>query len=141
MAFFSRILLPLALEGEVDTTVEYGAEIARRFGAEVVVLHLTETQRLGEAHRVEAATGQLADVVAYLERCEVPARSLARVLELPIQSAADAILDVADQERIDLIVMRTHGRRGVTRILLGSVTEEVLRRARCPVLAVHAEEL
>ncbi|MBZ5690136.1 MAG: universal stress protein [Acidobacteriia bacterium] len=49
----------------------------------------------------------------------------------------DLILSLAEAQRVDLIVMGTHGLRGVDRLMLGSVTERVLRRARCPVLAVR----
>jgi len=52
----------------------------------------------------------------------------------------DAILAFASRNQIDLIVMGTHGRRGFDRLALGSVTEKVLPRARCPVLAVRKPE-
>jgi universal stress protein A len=52
--------------------------------------------------------------------------------------AADVILQVADEERCDLIVMGTHGRRGLDRLLTGSVAEAVLRKAHCPVLTVRS---
>jgi nucleotide-binding universal stress UspA family protein len=51
--------------------------------------------------------------------------------------ASDCILSLAQEKAIDLIVIGTHGLHGFDRLLLGSVTEEVLRRALCPVLAVH----
>jgi nucleotide-binding universal stress UspA family protein len=51
--------------------------------------------------------------------------------------AADSILAFADAQNVDLIVMGTHGRRGFDRLMLGSVTERVLRKAFRPVLAVH----
>jgi nucleotide-binding universal stress UspA family protein len=58
-----------------------------------------------------------------------------------IESAhpADAILSYADDHAVDLIVMGTHGRRGVDRMLFGSVTEAVVRRASCPTLTVRAD--
>jgi nucleotide-binding universal stress UspA family protein len=52
-------------------------------------------------------------------------------------SVTDLILSLAEARRVDLIVMGTHGLRGIDRLMLGSVTERVLRRARCPVLAVR----
>jgi nucleotide-binding universal stress UspA family protein len=60
--------------------------------------------------------------------------------------AADEILRTADKEGCDLIVMGTHGRSGLDRLLAGSVAESVMRRAKCPVLTVrtpttHAETL
>lgn len=50
------------------------------------------------------------------------------------------ILQYAEEQGVDLIVMGTHGRRGVDRYLLGSVTEKVVRTADCPVLTVRAEQ-
>jgi len=52
-------------------------------------------------------------------------------------AAADLILSIADAQGVSLIVMGTHGVRGVDRLIMGSVTDKVLRRARCPVLAVR----
>ena len=58
-----------------------------------------------------------------------------RVVELGI--ASDSILAFAEAQKTDLIVMGTHGRRGFDRLMLGSVTERVMRKASCPVLAVR----
>jgi len=51
---------------------------------------------------------------------------------------AEAILGFAEREHVDLVVMGTHGRRGLTALLMGSVAEAVVRRAKCPVLTVKA---
>src|SRR4030095_11937960 len=51
-----------------------------------------------------------------------------------------AIVDCAEKERIDLIVMSSHGRSGLSRMLIGSVTDKVLRGAPCPILVVPLEE-
>lgn len=62
-------------------------------------------------------------------------------VELVVQEgpAAEDILRVAEEKNVDLIVMATHGRSGVRRLVLGSVTEKVVRAAACPVLAVRSE--
>jgi len=52
-------------------------------------------------------------------------------------TAPDAILSFAHAQKVDVIVMGTHGRRGFDRLMLGSVTDRVMRSATCPVLAVH----
>ena len=52
---------------------------------------------------------------------------------------ADEIVEYADNNAVDLIVIGTHGRGGVERMWLGSVTEKVLRRAHCPVLVLRGE--
>lgn len=69
-------------------------------------------------------------------RLERPAVTVRQVQERGI-SAAPVILDYARENDVDLVVMGTHGRRGVRRMLLGSVTDEVLRAAPCPVLTVR----
>lgn len=51
---------------------------------------------------------------------------------------ADCIVKLAEDENVDFIVMGTHGRRGLTRILMGSVAELVVRWAKCPVVTVKA---
>src|SRR5262249_40066273 len=51
---------------------------------------------------------------------------------------ADRILHAAAERRPDLLVLGTHGRSGLSRLILGSVAERVLQRAACPVLTVHA---
>lgn len=62
-------------------------------------------------------------------------------VELVVQEgpAAEDILRVAEEKNVDLIVMATPGRSGVRRLVLGSVTEKVVRAAACPVLAVRSE--
>jgi len=52
-------------------------------------------------------------------------------------SPADVVLKTIEEEDIDLVVMGTSGKHGLDRFLLGSVTEKVVRSAKCPVLAVH----
>jgi nucleotide-binding universal stress UspA family protein len=53
---------------------------------------------------------------------------------------APVILDYANKEDVDLIVMGTHGRRGIGHLLLGSVAEEIVRTARCPVMTIREQE-
>jgi nucleotide-binding universal stress UspA family protein len=59
--------------------------------------------------------------------------------EVPGQGAADVILDYAKNNQIDLIIMSTHGRSGVTRWAIGSVADKVVRHAAAPVLTVAPE--
>lgn len=52
---------------------------------------------------------------------------------------AEEILDLAEAEKVDMIVMGTHGRKGIDRILFGSVAEKVVKAAKCPVLTIRPE--
>lgn len=78
--------------------------------------------------RMEVAAGRVDEAGVAVKRVEQ--RGIA---------AAPVILDYAGEEEIDLIVLATHGRRGVRRMLLGSVAEEVVRRAGRPVLTVRSD--
>ncbi len=55
--------------------------------------------------------------------------------------AAEEILTLAEKEGADMIVMGTHGRTGIDRILFGSVAEKVVKSAKCPVLTIRPEEI
>jgi nucleotide-binding universal stress UspA family protein len=146
---YKHVLLPTDGSEGTDAVVENAREIANRFDAEVHVLHVvdqrlsrlaqeyrdlgsdvgqTATDELGEVGQeaVSAVTSQLSDDISVTE---------AVVEGVP----HEAILEYAADEDIDLIVMGTHGRTGLSRSLLGSVTERVVRSADVPVLTVRAE--
>jgi nucleotide-binding universal stress UspA family protein len=59
---------------------------------------------------------------------------------LKVGDVIEEILNVAEAEKVDLIVIGTHGRKGVSRFLLGSTTEKLVRSAKCPVLTVPPSE-
>ncbi len=71
-----------------------------------------------------------------LEQIQVPASNVAVVRRLEEGMPAEEILRVAKDENADMIIMGTHGRRGLARLVMGSVAELVVRRANCPVLTV-----
>ena len=87
--------------------------------------------RLEEAYAAEAA-----DLLAKARHRAQEAGIAAQTLHLPRHRPADGILEAADEKGCDLIVMGSHGRRGLNRLLLGSQAAEVLVRATVPVLVV-----
>ena len=118
----------------------YVEHLALAEGAEVVVLHAFEVpERYNTSDAYEelqqvfekAAWSVVDDALAELERAGVLARGLVR--QAP---AARTILEVADEENASLIVLGTRGPSSAKELLLGSVSSEVLRFARCPVMAV-----
>ncbi len=142
---YDRILVPVAGdEAEGAVPLARAADLATTYGAEVVVLSVADTavfDPLGSrGAEAAAARERQAETTA-----DEFAERLTHVLE---GSDADArpmvghgsphrnIVEVADEHDCDLIVMATHGRTGIERGLLGSVTERVLRTAETPVLAV-----
>jgi nucleotide-binding universal stress UspA family protein len=113
--------------------------LAQRLGAELLVAHVSEPLAIVPgsdlaAEEVAQTERELARVVGALKREQVAARGVV----VPGEPAAE-IVALAEREHADLIVLGTHGRSGLAHVLLGSVAERVLRRARCPVLAVPHE--
>jgi universal stress protein A len=101
------------------------AEYARKLGARLHIVHIvwptSDPAPRSELSRLAEELGQVVPVVTAVES------------GLP---AADQLVRYADRHGIDLIVLGTHGRTGVSRALVGSVAERVVRTASCPVLTV-----
>ena len=117
--------------------VDHGLSLAKRVGGKVTILAVTERFPIHpgphwipgpteiaeyEARQKEAATKDLADVKAAADRLGVDADTL----HVPEALPAEAIIATANRRHCDLIVMASHGRRGLNRLLLGSQTSEVL---------------
>ena len=133
-----------------QTALNYGRAMAQRFGARLHVLHTAEIMPpdlvgMGgyvaavpqlQADLENAARQQLEDAVTIEDRRGLGATTVMMTGETP----ARAIADYAAKAEIDLIVIGTHGRRGLSHIVMGSVAEKVVRTAPCPVLTVRHPE-
>jgi nucleotide-binding universal stress UspA family protein len=143
-----RILVPVDFSQCSWAALEHARYFAERYQATVHVLHVWETPpyvdprttddlsrpRQTLVEFVHTAAGQeMKRLLAELERAE----SVEVYCRLESGDPCDTIVRVA-AEGYDLVVMGTHGRKGLTHLLLGSITERVVRRARCPVLTVRA---
>jgi nucleotide-binding universal stress UspA family protein len=132
------ILLPLDGSPTAERALPYAATLARRSGGSVVLVEAVEAHPfLG----VDLSDAQ----IAVVERAESNLRHAASRLDaegVPAEphtyydDPVTAILDASNRHCADLIVMSTHGRSGIGRMLYGSVTDQVLRRANVPVLVV-----
>jgi len=130
------IVAPTDFSPSGEAAVQFATSLARGLGASLVLVYAADaavSYGLDTIHPVliEPDFAALEELLAGAGPGDgsVPCRR--RVVE---GDPADVILRVADEEKADLIVMGTHGRTGLTRLLMGSVAESVLRRADCPVL-------
>lgn len=144
MLDFQNILIANDFSKGAEYAILYGAYLGKRFEARlhnvhVNVLHpdLSDRPKEYQTTREEELLKQLEEV----EHGNLPSGQGFDPWGLNIThdviqeiAAAPAILEYADEHDIDLIVMGTHGRRGVSRLLIGSVAAEVVRKASCPVL-------
>jgi len=144
-----RILHPTDFSDLADEALSYVLGLAVRTGAEVHMLHVVAGHEdySSETHLKEPDRESL--LIRLREAANVHLGALPReqqealrlVYELAEgKHAAPAIVRHAERHQVGLIVLGTHGRRGLRHLLLGSVAEEVLRRAPCPVLVVHRQD-
>jgi nucleotide-binding universal stress UspA family protein len=113
--------------------------LARDHGARLIVLHVAEPEVVvGESGiLVPLPPGCREDTLERLRGLPLPDPNIRVEPLLEEGNPVEEILRTAEQTRCDLIVLGTHGRTGLRRLLVGSVAESVLRRARCPVLTVR----
>jgi nucleotide-binding universal stress UspA family protein len=138
-----RILVPHDFSDTAQCAVSYALDFAEKFGARVTIVHAYEYPVLSFPEG-PALTGDLVrQIQAAAEAALVGVVSRARRPGVEIESVLrqgtvwSEILAAAVEVKADLIVIGTHGRRGLSRALLGSVAEKVVRMAPCPVLTVH----
>jgi nucleotide-binding universal stress UspA family protein len=142
MPAMSRILCPLDFSDFSRRALDHAATLARWYGGELHVLHVAPA--LPTLWAVAPTLGPFtpesptADQEVALREALRPivATGLPVVAEVRQGDPTRSILDYASSRASDLIVMGTHGRGGFERLVLGSVTEKVLRKAVCPVLTV-----
>jgi nucleotide-binding universal stress UspA family protein len=135
-----RILHPTDFSDLSRPAFELACSLARDFGAELVVLHVAQLPLLTPVDGVLVPTP--VDEAEYargrLERVRPSDPRLAVAHRLAEGDPAEEILRAAGDLPADLIVMGTHGRGGLSRLLMGSTAEGVMRKAPCPVLTVKA---
>jgi nucleotide-binding universal stress UspA family protein len=135
-----RILFPTDFSECAQGALPHAIRLAELHDADLRLLHVLVLHATSAIEAIEPFPGE-DDAKEALE-ATARHRGGARVTHHVTRAieAAPAILDDADAHRIDLIVIGSHGRRGIRRLLLGSVAEEVLREAECPVLIVRQEK-
>lgn len=137
-----RILVPVDFSDCSLDALEYAAVVAQQAKASLMLLHVLEPVSYGLDFTLGHSLTREQVRETWTKRLEELAVSL-RVRQVPVEfqlrggHPVDSILDSARTLPCDIIVMGTHGRRGISRTFSGSVAEAVLRKALCPVLTVR----
>jgi nucleotide-binding universal stress UspA family protein len=134
----SKIIFPTDFSEASNHALRWATSLARDSGAALVIVHVEEPPMAyggGEMYYpiAEPNRDELHKTLADVHPTDPMVPSVHRLLS---GEPADAIVKIAESEGADLIVMGTHGRTGLTRLLMGSVAEAVVRKAPCPVLTV-----
>jgi nucleotide-binding universal stress UspA family protein len=134
-----RVLCPVDLSDISARALSHAVALARWYDAEVTVLHVS-TDVLPTVGPIAIAPEPLAAVQAnvrrFAQRAASPDVTMVVIVDEGYTSAAARIVERARELEPDLLVMGTHGRGGFDRLVLGSTTEKVIRKAHCPVLTV-----
>ena len=145
----THILVPTDFSPASDAALACARDIAQQYAARMSLLHVvTDPRAVGvwtpEVYvpaQAETRERLLHEARERLERA-LPADERSRfavTIDARVGDVAENILETAREQKVDLIVMGTHGRHGLAHLVLGSVAERVLRDATCPVLTTHAE--
>jgi universal stress protein A len=145
-----RILVPVDFSQPSMQALDYAIEFGQPFKPEFVLLHVLEpiyypgaADMYGPGYDMglvyqeleRAGRDQLSRLATKLQKKRLTVRTLLRV-----GTAYHAIVETARKLRADLIIMSTHGRTGLSHVVMGSVAEKVVRSAACPVLTVRGQE-
>lgn len=143
MIRIDRILCPVDQSDISRRALDYAIVLAKRYGAtvcaaEVVRIGLPTVDYPPAPAELAMTPADEREHAATLEAFVAPARREGVVVETRVRGGyiVEQLLLEAEQYNADLIVMGTHGRSGVQRLVLGSIAEKVLRRAKCPVMTV-----
>jgi nucleotide-binding universal stress UspA family protein len=142
MIRIEKILCPVDFFPSSERAVDYAIALGNNYAARLVLLHVVSPVvpmsyeiplNTGEitASLIEAAKAQLKIIARRAEAKKIPVQCLVRVGDVDLE-----IRDAVKEERVDLVVMGSHGRRNFEKWFLGSHTERLLRRARVPLIVI-----
>ncbi|MFV0421857.1 universal stress protein [Oleidesulfovibrio sp.] len=146
MLAIKKILCAVDFSNHSKAVAEYARLFAKPLGAEVIVVYAAPSlsQYVGfhvptasiETLVGEIVTGAEKTMDAFVTENFADVKASGRVVT---GYAAEEILSVAETEKVDMVIMGTHGRKGFDRILFGSVAEKVVKSANMPVLTIRPE--
>lgn len=149
MITVNKILVPTDFSKNAKAAIDYGCELARQFGAELHLLNIVENNIamysaemdvFGTANNAFNVVEAEKRAIERLQTLPVSIGTNSRVVrQTEISTPCSGVTLYAKKHDIDLIVISTHGHTGLTHFLLGSVAENIVRTAPCPVLTVRPE--
>lgn len=131
----AKILVPIDFSPQSKAALGYAEAFAQQSGAELLVVHIIDPkiQDLKGLNRDDTLVA-LYEALHALKPADEKIECSYQIVE---GAAAKSIVDLANEEQAEMIVMGTHGRTGMKRLVMGSVAEAVVRNAKCPVLTLR----
>jgi nucleotide-binding universal stress UspA family protein len=145
MITIKSILCPVDFSDAARNAVRYACEFAKSMGSKVYLLNVVEPRPMAadlsmnyiplEEDLERAAGEDLDEILQEVKKSGIDAEA-----DVMIGTPAEVILEQAGKLDVSLLIMGSHGKTGLSRLLMGSVAEVVVRKANCPVLIVKAVE-
>ena len=139
---YHRILFATDFSPASEAALKYATALARDSGARLLIVHVEElpTPYAGGEMMLPQPEYPNPEIRKMLEAVVPTDKNVAYEHHLLLGTAAEDIARIATEEKADLIVIGTHGRTGLKRVLMGSVAEAVMRHAHCPVLTLKQSD-
>jgi nucleotide-binding universal stress UspA family protein len=138
-----HILVPMDFSESSNQALDYAITFASKLQARLTVLHVVEVFPLGSADMTTVPEAYIEDLKMEADRtmqsylARITAAGLTGDIVVKHGPVFQEIMEVAKTQHVDLIIMGTHGRTGLSHLFLGSVAERLVRFAPCPVLVVR----
>lgn len=148
MIEIKKILFPIDLTLNSSKVLPYVLSASEKYNSMIYLLHVVEDLRSFGSEYIDDMPHEHLDRFQK-ETAEAAKKAMDRVCDEELQSCpnfqrkmvsgdpATEILKLIDSERIDLVIMGTHGRKGLEHVIFGSVAENVVKKSRAPVLTIN----
>lgn len=148
MKEFKNILVPTDYSELSLVALEYALAFSKMFGSRIYLLHTLDTIPVLALHTVDLTTETVIYETEKNARNDLHLFTISKIGNIPnvveiVRKgiAQEEIVKFAKEEAIDLIIMATHGRSGISHVLMGSVAEKVVQHSPVPVLTVKPEKM
>lgn len=136
----NRILVPIDFSQPNQLANDYASQLAMANQAQLIYLHVLENGRQIEKTSAAELAPDRQHLGQHLKMLQPGYANVKATHVIEQGTPAETIIDFAGKNQIDLIVMGTHGRTGLSRVLMGGVAERVVQQAPCPVMTINLNQ-
>ncbi len=140
---FRNILCPIDFDANSPSAMEFAGKIAQETGGRIYLLHVVPWTVAAvpiDASEVLAELKQAATArLRRLAKEKLDGRVANEIVVTVATNPGNEVVRIARELNVDVVIMATHGRKGLNHLVLGSVAERVVRESPCPVLTVRAQ--
>ena len=140
---FRNILCPIDFDANSPSAMEFAGKIAQETGGRIYLLHVVPWTVAAvpiDASEVLAELKQSATArLRQLAKEKLDGRVANEIVVTVATNPGNEVVRIARELKVDVVIMATHGRKGLNHLVLGSVAERVVRESPCPVLTVRAQ--